>query len=81
MVTFSRAGKLKTLYKTVHADDDEDAVEFMCDEYADQWAALAQVLVHQREEVHADVGLDDKANRLREVGGSWGQNRILGSSR
>jgi hypothetical protein len=67
MVTFSRAGKLKQMYTTVHGEDDEDAVEFMCDEYADQWAALAQVLVHQREEVHADVGLDDKAKRLREV--------------
>jgi hypothetical protein len=64
MVTFSRAGKLKTLYTTVHADDDEDAVEFMCDEYADQWAALAQVLVHQREEVNADQGLDEKAKKV-----------------
>ena len=62
MVTFSRASKLKTLYTTVYAEDDEDAVEFMCDEYADQWAALAQVLVHQREEVNADVGLMIKQN-------------------
>ena len=67
MVTFSRAAKLKQMYKTVHAEDDEDAVEFMCDEYADQWAALAQVLVHQREEVNADAGLDEKAKKLREV--------------
>ena len=67
MVTFSRAAKLKQMYKTAYADDDEDAVEFMCDEYADQWAALAQVLVHQREEVNADVGLDDKSKKLRDV--------------
>ena len=67
MVNFSKAGKLKQMYTTVCGEDDEDAVEFMCDEYADQWAALAQVLVHQREEVNADVGLDAKAKKLREV--------------
>ena len=67
MVAFSKAGKLKAMYTTVYGEDDEDAVEFMCNEYADQWAALAQVLVHQREGANADVGLNTKAKKLREV--------------
>ena len=67
MVSFSKAGKLKQMYTTVYGEDDEDAVEFMCDEYAAQWEALAQVLVHQREGVNADIGLGSKAKKLREV--------------
>ena len=67
MVAFSKADRLLGLYKTVYENDDDDSVEFMCGEYANEWDALAKVLVAQRDEVNADAGLSKSAKKLREV--------------
>ena len=67
MVAFSKADRLLGQYKTVYGDDNEENVEFMCGEYANEWAALAKVLVAQREEVNADQGLTKAAKIKREV--------------
>ena len=67
MVAFSKADRLLGQYKTVYGDDNEESVEFMCGEYANEWAALAKVLVAQREEVNADEGLNKAAKLKREV--------------
>ena len=68
MVAFSKADRLLGLYyETVYENDDDESVEFMCGEYANEWDALAKVLVAQRDEVNADAGLSTKAKKLREV--------------
>ena len=67
MVAFSKADRLLQQYKTVYENDDDDSVEFMCGEYANEWDALVKVLVDQRDEVNADVGLSVKAKKPREV--------------
>ena len=76
MVAFSKADRLLQQYKTVYENDDEDTVEFMCGEYANEWDALVKVLVDQRDVVNADVGLSTKAKKLREV--QLGANSDLG---
>ena len=67
MVAFSKADRLLQQYKTVYENDDDDSVEFMCGEYANEWDALVKVLVDQRDEVNADVGLSIKAKKITEV--------------
>ena len=67
MVAFSKADRLLGQYKTVYENDDEDNAEFMCGEYANEWDALAKVLVDQRDEVNADTGLSKSAKIKREV--------------
>jgi hypothetical protein len=64
---FFEADRLLGQYKTVYGDDNEESVEYMCGEYANEWAALAKVLVAQREEVNADQGLNKAAKMKREV--------------
>ena len=76
MVAFSKADRLLQQYKTVYENDDDDSVEFMCGEYANEWDALVKVLVDQRDVVNADVGLSTKAKKLREV--QLGANSDLG---
>ena len=67
MVAFSKADRLLGQYKTVYGDDNAANVEFMCGEYANEWTALAKVLVAQRDEVNADTGLSKAAKMKREV--------------
>ena len=45
MVAFSKADRLLGQYKTVYGDDNDANVEFMCGEYANEWAALATAMV------------------------------------
>ena len=66
-MAFSKADRLLQQYKTIYENDDDDSVEFVGGEYANKWDVLVKVLVDQREEVNADVGLSTKVKKVREV--------------
>ena len=57
MVVFTKAEELQVLYDTAYPDDDDDAVEFTCGEYADDWGAVAALLEDQRDALNADTKL------------------------
>ena len=57
MVVFAKAEVLHVLYDTAYPDDDGEAVEFMCGEYADDWDAAAALLEDQRGALNADKKL------------------------
>ena len=57
MVVYAKAEELKNLYDNTYPDDDVEAVEFMCGEYADGWEAVAALLGDQRDALNADQKL------------------------
>ena len=57
MVVYAKAEELQNLYDNTYPDDDVEAVEFMCGEYADDWDAVAALLEDQRDALNADKKL------------------------
>ena len=57
MVVYAKSEELQNLYDNTYPEDDVEAVEFMCGEYADGWEAVAALLGDQRDALNADTKL------------------------